>query len=421
MYRGLIGLGLCLPMVAWASEPAKNQWPGFRGHGNSQVVVSVPVTWELRGRRGGNWTIRLPGYGQSSPVVWGDRVFVTAVSGTEKEHLHVLGLQLADGKTAWQQDFAGTQRVTDGDAVSRGAPTPVVDADRLYVVFESGDVIALDHDGTVLWQRSIVKEYGEFKGPHGYASSPVLAGEMLILQVCHGGPSYLLALDRVTGENRWKVDHPAQTGWSSPAVYEHDGVHGLVVSTSGSVRAFAVEDGRPLWWVTGMTGNSTPSPTIVGDVIVIGGSSERMGPPAAEGVTPGSLAIRLGGQGDVTATHVLWKSSKVSAGYASPLVVDDAAYFVGRLGTLQCVDIHTGTVRWQHRLPGTTWASPLHAAGKLFFFCKDGSVVVLEAGAALKEVGENSISATDIIYGVAAVDNAWLVRTGRGLIKIATE
>lgn len=409
---------LLSPMTAAALEP--NRWAGFRGPGDSHVPVSkVPITWELRGRRGGNWTIRLPGYGQSSPVVWDDRVFVTAVSGAEKEHLHVLAISLADGKTLWEKQFSGTQRVPDGDAVSRGAPTPCVDAERLYVVFESGDVMALSHAGETLWERSIVREYGEFKGPHGYSSSPVLAGDRLLLQVCHGGPSYLLALDKATGKNLWKVDHPPQTGWSTPAVYQHAGVSGVIVSSSGSVRAFATEDGRALWHVTGVTGNSTASPTIAGDVVLVGGSSERMGPPPAEGVTAGSLAIRLGGQGDVSGTHVLWKSPKVSAGYASPLAVDGRAYFIGRVGLLQCVNVQTGEIEWQHRLPGTAWASPVFAAGHLFVFCKDGSVIVLEPGAELKEVGENSVSATDIIYGIAAVENAWIVRTGRGLLKIS--
>jgi len=403
-----------------AAEPSGPPWPAFRGTGDSRVKAAhLPVTWETRGRRGGSWTVRLPGYGQSSPVVWGNRVFVTAVSGPEKEHLHVLAINLADGQTVWQRDFEGTQRVPDGDTVSRGAPTPCVDAERLYVMFESGDVFALSHAGETLWQRSLVREYGEFKGPHGYGSSPLLADDKLIVQVCHGGPSYVLALDQATGENRWKADHPSQTGWSTPAMFDHDGTRGVIVSTSGSVRAFALEDGHELWRVTGIQGNSTPTPTVVGDVVVIGGSSEptRSAPP--EGMTTGSLAIRLGGQGDVSESHVLWKSPKVSAGYASPLVVDGLGYFVGRVGTLLCVDIQTGEVKWQHRLPGTAWASPVEVAGHLLFFCKEGSVIALKSGPELQEVGESTISATDVVYGVAAVEGVWLVRTGRSLVKIA--
>lgn len=437
---------LGLPLLSTGAEKVASTWPGFRGHGDSHTTASrLPVTWELRGRRAGSWTIRLPGYGQSSPVVWGDVVFVTAVSGDEKEHLHVLAIGLQDGKTLWKKDFAATQRVPDGDAVSRGAPTPVVDAERLYVVFESGDAIALSHAGDVLWQRSFVKDYGDIKGPHGYSSSPVLAGEALILQVAHAGPSYLLALDKVTGQNRWKVEHPSQTGWSTPAVFRDNGMEGVIASTAGSVRAYDLRDGRELWIVTNVQGNSTASPTVVGNQVLIAASADRegggnrggassprggagrppmpggSGRPALDPAQAGSLMIRLGGSGDVTATHVAWKAPKVSAGYASPVVAEGLAYFVNRVGGVQCVDITTGEVRWQHRLPGSAWASPVLVDGKIFFFCKDGAVVVLNAGPTLEEVGESTLSSTDVVYGVAAVDGAWLVRTGRGLIKIAAE
>lgn len=411
---------LILCSVASASAESPVNWTGFRGAGDSHVTVRhVPVTWEPRGgRRGGNWTIRLPGYGQSSPVVWGDQIFVTAVSGTDKEHLHVLAIDLQSGQTRWQKDFAGTQRVPDGDAVSRAAPTPVIDAEHCYVMFESGDLFALTHAGELVWQRSIVKEFGEFQGPHGYGSSPILADGKLVVQVCHNGPSYLLAIDRMTGKDLWKVDHPSETGWSTPAAYRRGETNGIVVSSSGSVRAYDVRDGRELWFVTGIRGNSTASPSIADDVVVIGGGSDRMGPPLPEGVTAGSLAIRLGGSGDVSATHVLWKSSKVSSGYASPLVHEGRAWFVNRVGGVQCVDIVSGNILGQTRLPGTAWASPLWHRGKLFFFGKDGAVTVLADGPELQEIGESQLAATDVVYGVAAVEGAWIVRTGRGLLRI---
>ncbi|OYW24863.1 MAG: pyrrolo-quinoline quinone [Planctomycetales bacterium 12-60-4] len=409
---------LCLTTLE-AAEPSALVWPAFRGTGNSRAEAArVPITWQLRGRSAESWTIRLPGYGQSSPVVWGGRVYVTAVSGDEKEHLHVLAMDLKTGRLLWQRDFEGTQHVPDADAVSRGAPTPCIDNDRLYVMFESGDLFALSHAGDLQWQRSIVRDYGEFQGPHGYASSPVLAADRLVVQVCHSGPSYILAVDKSTGQNLWKVDHPSQTAWSTPTVFQQDAVTGVIVSSSGSVRAYDVENGRELWFVTGIQGNTTASPTVSDGVVLIGGSSERRGPPPPPGVTTGSLAIRLGGEGDVSATHVLWKSPKVAAGYASPLVADGRAYFIGRLGTMQCVDVRTGDVVWQHRLPDTAWASPLLANGHIFVFCKDGTVSVLAPGPELREMGESTISSTDIIYGVAVTDDAWIVRTGRGLTRI---
>ena len=393
---------------------AESFWPGFRGTGNSIAnAKDLPLQWEMRGRRAGSWNIRLPGYGQSSPVVWGNQVYATSVSGEMKESLHLLAINLSDGQTAWQRDFTGTQKVKDSDAVSRGAPTPVVDAERVYVLFESGDLYALTHSGEQVWSRSIVKDYGEFKGPHGFSSSPVLAEGKLIIQVCHGGPSYLLALNPRTGENVWKVDHPAQTGWSTPAVVEREGDDLIIVTSVGSVRGYSAGDGHEEWFVTGLSGNSTASPTVQGDLVVIGAGQRDSGDKGA------SVAIKLGGLGDVTNTHVIWQSSKATTGYSSPLVHEGYAYLVNKVGVATCVDIQSGEVRWTERLAGTCWASPVAVGEHVVFFCKDGDVMVFKAGAEKNLVSESSISATDILYGVAAVDGAWIARTGRALIKVS--
>lgn len=408
-----------LALIPGASH-ASETWTGFRGRGDSHTDArDLPTSWELRGRRSGNWSIRLPGYGQSSPVVWKDKIFVTAVSGEEKEHLHVMAVALDDGRILWRRDFSGTQRVPDSDTVSRSAPTPVVDGERVYAVFESGDVITLDHEGTLLWQRSFVRDYGPIQGPHGYASSPVLVDELVVLQVVHAGPSYVLALDRTDGQTRWKSEHPSQTAWSTPAVAQAGTKKVVIVSASGSVRGFDAASGQTLWVFTGVTGNSTASPTVFGRYLVIGSSSEPGGGGrAAAGPPTGSVALRL--SADATEPPELhWSSTKVSAGYASPLVVDSFVYFVSRAGVLQCVDLESGKVLWQHRLPGEAWASPVAAGDRVAVFCKHGPVVMLESAPTLKLLGESQVSTTDIVYGVAAVDGSWIVRTGRGLVRIS--
>lgn len=420
---------------------AEEHWPAFRGNGDSQSTLSgLPVQWSLRGRSPGNWERRLPGYGQSSPVVWGDRIFVTAVSGEKKEHLHLLAVNLADGQILWQRDFAASQQIPDRDSVSRGAPTPVATADRVFVVFESGDVAALTHAGEVLWQRSFVNDYGELQGPHGYASSPVLVDNLLILQVAHAGPSYILALDTHTGENRWKVDHPSQTGWSSPVAYDCGSQKGVIVSTAGLVRGLDPLTGEELWRVSAIQGNSTATPTVFQDLVVIGTSEPRGGesgeggrPPRRAPATsenapdseavpqspPGCVAIRLGGTGDISETHVVWRADKVASGYASPVVAADCVYFVNRVGGLQCVNLKSGQLLWQQRLPGQVWASPVAHAGQVTFFGKDGAVISIPAGKENPVWAESSLSATDVVYGVAAVQNSWIIRTGRTLLRIS--
>jgi hypothetical protein len=270
-------VALTISLTAWRCG-ATESWPAFRGDGDSIVRgTSGPLSWEPQGRSPGNWSARLPGYGQSSPVVWEETIFVTAVSGDEKERFHVLALAMSDGQVRWQHDGTSTQRIPDSDTVSRGAPTPVVDSQRLYCVFESGDVVALTHDGKVVWEYSFVKSHGEVRGPHGYASSPLLIDGVLILQVAHAGPSYAIALDAASGAVRWKADHPSENGWSSPVAIEHQGEKGLVISTSGSVRALRATDGATWWYVNGLRGNGTATPTVAGDVVVIGVSEGRGG------------------------------------------------------------------------------------------------------------------------------------------------
>ncbi len=386
--------------------------------------------------------------------MWKEHIFATAVSGEMKEQLHVLKISLKDGSTLWQRDFVGTQKVKDNDAVSRGAPTPLVDGDRVYVAFESGDIFSLTHEGEVLWQRSFVKEYGEIKGPHGYASSPVLAGDVVVLQVSHSGPSYILGMHKETGETAWKVDHPSQTGWSTPCVYQNGDHQVVVISTSGSVRGLNGMTGEEEWNVQNVQGNSTASPSLSEYGIVIGSGGDReggggrgrrssgrgegdkgeaSGNEESSGVVSkidqkttsdkktekrGSCLIKLGGKGDVTESHVAWSSSKLTTGYASPLVAGEYAYFVNRVGVVQCVEMKTGEIKWTHRLPGQVWASPIAHEGKILFFCKEGNVITMQGGPEAKEISESTISSTDVVYGVAAVDGSWLVRTGRGLYRI---
>lgn len=428
MRRGLcagVWAAVCLA-VGFSRDGASSEndvWPGFRGRGDSHAAVrELPRTWE-RGSRAGNWSLRLPGYGQSSPVVWGGRVYVTAVSGEFKERLHVLAVALQTGQVEWQREFPGTQRVPDSDTVSRGAPTPVVDERGLYAAFESGDLWALTHQGELRWHYSFVREHGEIKGPHGYASSPVRVDDLCILQVAHAGPSYILALDANTGEVRWRVDHPSQTGWSTPAVLRRAEGSLVIVSTGGSVRALEAATGRERWHLRGVQGNTTASPTLAGDWLVIGASAEPGGPrrgmPApGQDVPAGSLVLRLPEQAGPM-PRIAWQSPKVSTGYASPLVHGDQAYFVNRVGVVQCVDLATGEMRWQHRLPGEVWASPVAHGPYITCFCKHGQVVTVRAGPQLVLEGESEVSTTDIVYGVAAVEGAWLVRTGRSLYRIS--
>jgi outer membrane protein assembly factor BamB len=409
---------LAVLFVAFSSDVLHAQslpataWPGFRCQPDGSTKAGdLPVEWAARGRRNFAWTVRLPGYGQSCPVIWGGRVFVTSVAGEEKEQLLLTCLDLASGKEFWQREYAGTQHVADGDTVSRGAPTPAVDARAVYAFYESGDLIAADHDGRELWKRSLVAEYGEFQGPHGYASSPAIASDRMIVQVSHKGPSYVVAIDKFSGKNLWKIDLPSATAWSSPVVVEGEGIAEpiVLVSSSGSLQAIALADGSPRWQISDLKGNTTPTPATDGQLVVVGSSD------------PGfTRAFRLGGSGDVSQSHLAWSAEKSTCGYASPLIHRGHVYFVGKTGIATCHNLATGEVCWTERLPGACWASPLGAGDRVYFVTKDGTTAVVQAGPKFELLAENELSFTDVAYGIAAVDGSLLIRAGRSLARVTT-
>lgn len=395
--------------ILWAvmSAAPGDHWPGFRGDGTSLTAATrLPAEWSDATNVG--WSVAIPGYGQSSPVVWGDRIFVSSTDGDEKDRLLVSCFAIGTGEKLWSREFPGTLKVKVSDYVSRGAPTPVVDAERVYAFFESGDLIALSQNGELVWQRSLVKDYGEFQGNHGVGASIAATADSLIALVDHSGPSYLLAVNKATGENRWKVDRETKVSWSSPLVRERKGQTEIVVSSNGFVDCYAAKSGERLWWVTGVDGNTVASPTLSDDVVLIGSSKANQ-----------NLAVSSDGRGDVTATAVKWRAADATSSFGSPLVAHGVAYFVNRSGVLYAVDPTSGATLWNERLPDSCWASPIAADGKIFLFTKGGATVVMQGGREQKRLAENLLTVEGRIYGVAAVNGAFIVRSGNRLWKLS--
>jgi len=336
-------------------------------------------------------------------VVWKDRVFVTAAEGESKDTLHVLCLDLATGKERWRKSHPNPARVKATDYVSKAAPTPVATADRVFALFESGDLLALDHAGKEQWRRNLAAEFGPLAGNHGLGSSPVLAGDTLLVLVAQGTP-YLLAVDAATGKDRWKADHPFGGSWTSPAVVRAGGKAVAVVSSPGLTAAFDVATGDKLWAVDGLAGNTVATPTPAGGVVVIG-SSERAS----------QLALKLDG---ADGERVAWRSAEGVSSFGSPLVYGKCGYSVSRDGVAYCFDPATGKAVWDARLPASCWASPVGGAGRVYFFTRDGVCVVVNPGAEYEVLAENRLPGRGRVYGVAAVEGAFLVRTGTALHKI---
>lgn len=393
-----------------APDSSSHRWPGFRGTGDSQTQArQLPLHWSTQENLA--WQINLPGYGQSSPVVWRDRIFLTAVQGAHKERLLLFCHDFKTGRQRWQREAPATFTQKDADIVSKAAPTPVVDAQGLYVFYESGDLFAFQHDGKLQWQRKLAAEYGSDKTNHGLGSSLAQTSQAIFVLVAHSGPSYLLAVDKQTGKNLWKTELQSGGGWSTPLVAEVNGQSQLIVSISSTITSYDALSGRVIWTAGGFKGNNIPSPTVAyNEKLVIAGSTDK-------GM---NVALKLGGTGEVTQSHLAWRAEEATANFASPLIHQGHVYFVNKVGVVFCLDLQTGAERWRTRLGGECWASPLAAGERLYFFTNSGVTVVLKAGPQLAELARNTLP-TERIYGVAAVEGALLLRTGRQLLRLSTQ
>jgi outer membrane protein assembly factor BamB len=248
-------------------------WPEFRGQGGSIAPgPDLPVEW--LDSKNVAWNVALPGYGQSSPVLQGGRLFLTSTSGSHKEALSVLAYDAASGRQLWRRDLDPTQKLENSDTVTKASATAAADGERVYVFFETGELAAFSHEGEVVWQRSLTREYGFFEGNHGVGSSLRLARAGLLALAAHIGPSYLLCVDPATGRNRWKTPRPPQMAWSTPAVTTHLDREIVLVSGGDRVDAYAAEDGSPLWTVDGVKGVTIPTPTPFPGGAVVGSSDK---------------------------------------------------------------------------------------------------------------------------------------------------
>jgi outer membrane protein assembly factor BamB len=302
------------------------------------------------------------------------------------------------------KSFSAAKRVPVSDYVSRSAPTPCVDAARLYAFFESGDLVALDHDGNPQWQRNLTSEYGEYKGNHGLGGSPALHRDTLVVLVDHDGPSYLLALDAATGKNRWKTDRPSNISWSSPIITRSGDKDVVLVSSNGSVEAFNLADGKRLWLHEGIEGNTVASPTPAGELVIAGSSDPKQ-----------TIALRPDANGGVA---VAWRADEAATSFSSALVHRGRVYLVNKAGAAFCLNLADGSPVWTERLAGSCWASPLAAEDRVYFFGKDGVTTVVAAEPEFRKLAENRLTIEGRIYGVAAVPGALLLRTGEKLICV---
>ena len=394
---------IVLALLGMTEDQASNSWQGFLGPVPTSVQAErLPLQWSPESNIA--WQVSLPGYGQSSAVVWGEHVYVTLVEGSKKETLRLIAYQLGDGKLLWQQDIATKNLGENTDYFSRAAPTPVVDQDGVYVLYESGDIAAYGHDGKVKWQRDLVAEYGAIKSRHGLSSSPLQDAQHVFVCMQSEENPYLMAVSKADGKTVWKVERPVGTAWSSPIWFDvAEGEQQIVMSAAGSggrapgetspgsLIGYSPKDGQELWKLSGLSGNSAPTPhRVAPGRLLVGASAGREGGPTKEAIETNGLVEVKRVDGGYEANYV-WRSKKATCGFCSPTSYRGVAYFVDRRGTLFGLDIETGGELFNERLWFPVWATPLGVGERVYFVGEDGMTTVIAAGAKYEVLASNTL------------------------------
>jgi len=322
-----------LSVLAFPLAGPAGDWPAWRGPDGTGVSgeKGLPVHWSAD--KNVLWKVPVAGAGVSAPVVRGERVFVTSSDGRSNDRLHLFCFRLGDGRQLWHSKFFGSA-VSEGQFPPGGmaVPTPATDGRRVYALFGTGDLVCTDVEGRPVWLRSLAQEYGPFRNRWGMAASPLLVGDLLVVQVDHYGQSYLLGVEAGTGANRWRTVRDAAVNWTSPVAVRVGGKTQVVCVGTGTVKGYAADTGAEVWAVRCTHGQCIPSPVVQGDCLYL-----------VSGRGFSSLAIRLDGQqGDRTGTHVRWKVPSRGANIPSPVVLGDYYYYAEDGGWADCLKAATG-------------------------------------------------------------------------------
>ena len=413
MKTAWIAIALCLAAgVLHAQEPPGEGpgWPQWRGPlaTGEAPDADPPIGWsETEHIR---WKVAIPGSGSATPVIWGDRVFVTTavptgeggtgaglfarlrqrftgtVGATETLQFVVMALDRADGEVVWERvvreelphegkhqtgTFASTSAVTDGEV--------------LCVFFGSRGLYCLDMDGEPLWDLDL-GDMDIFMG-FGEGASPALHDDTIVVNWDHQGQSFIVALDKRTGRERWRMDRDERTSWSTPLIVEHDGRPQVVTSATNRVRSYDLETGELVWHGAGVTPNAIPSPVAADGLVYL-----------LSGFRGNQLwVVRLdAARGDITGTDaIVWSLEEDTPYVPSPLLHDGILYFLkSNNGILSAYDARTGSLHYgPQRLPGirNVYASPVAAGGRLYIPSREGTTLVIDAGPRLEVLATNTL------------------------------
>lgn len=381
------GCLLAILMTVVILQPAaraQSNWPRYRGPDGSGHCegANYPVRWSADDVV---WRTELEGQGNSSVCLWGERIFLTAARRTDTGQVEriVFCLDRTDGRLIWRQ----VASVGDAESVHKmnsfASPTCATDGECVVAFFGRGGIHCYDVDGKPLWSHDL----GTFPGPWGTGASPVLVDDMVIQNCDAEGASFLIAFDKRSGKTVWRTDRGSlpRGGWNTPILIDADSRRELILNGEDGVRGYDPATGKEHWFCHGFNGRGTPIPAHgQGLLFVINGK-------------PGDIyAVRPGGAGDVTQTHMRWHTRREGGrDLSSPILMGDRIFVANMMGIATCYDATTGKELWQARLGGNYSASPIAVQGRILIQNEAGETLVIEPGDALHVISRNGLGAPE--------------------------
>ncbi len=436
---------LCALPLFWTQASGEGYWSYWRGPAaDGMAVGDAPLNWS--DTQNVRWKTDIPGRGSSSPVIWGDRIFVTAAvktgaepepeeaaksaakppagkgmpfgqSGPQVEHeFKVLCLDKNTGKILWERTAitAVPHEGFHNQYGSFASNSPVTDGKNVYAFFGSRGIYCYDIDGSLVWK----KDFGvkmRIRMAFGEGMAPVINGDRLILVFDHEDESFMVMLDKNSGEQIWRVDRDETTNWAAPLVVDYKGQKQIIVNGTTKVRCYDFESGELIWECGGLGSNPIPQPVVQDDlVLVMTGHRD-----------PNLMAIRLGGKGDLTGTEaVVWSQTKGNSYTPSPVLHDNKFYALTDNGMVSCYNARTGEPYYhQTRLPKaySFKSSPVGANGKLYMASENEDVIVLRMGEKFEVLATNTMTDQMFIATPAIQDGEIYLRSQTTLFCINEE
>ena len=397
-------MGVLLTAVSTSLLAA--DWPQFRGPGGQGHVAEtgLPLTWSETENI--TWKTPIEGLGWSSPVIQGKQVWFTTATD-EGKSLRAVCLDRDSGKVV--HDVEVFHKDDPGHIHSKNShasPTPLLEGDRVYVHFGAHGTACLTNDGRILWRTEQLK----YDHRHGPGGSPVIYQDLLLLSCDGTDVQFVVGLDKNTGEIRWRSDRAGKMAYSTPLLVKVDGQDQLISTGGEAAMGYEPLTGKELWKVRYAEGYSLVPRPVTGHGMVYLCTGYN---------TPSVYAVRLGGSGDVTDTHLEWKLTKGAPLNPSPILVGDELYLVSDRGIATCVDAKTGKEIWQERVGGNYSASPLLVDGRIHFLSEDGLTTVIEPGKEFKKLASNQLDGRTLATP-AVSDKAFYLRTDKHLYRIET-